>query len=117
MLDHTNLFFGSGDRAASNSNFNYQGPLAQFFNYRIALIDHPKWIRSREKIQIPVDLLIISKSPKLSIQECQNVFPTRQVIFDNTNSRRKVEDWKTECLVLGIPFYDVRTQGAWVLNE
>jgi len=120
MLDHTNLFFASSQHLISASaNFYYQPPLAQFFNYRIAIIDHPKWVRhgTRERIQIPVDLLLISKNPKLSILECQKIFPTQRIIFDNTNSHRKVETWKKECLAMGIAFHDVREHGAWVLHE
>jgi hypothetical protein len=119
VLDQTNWFFGSGARLVSgNVNFSYQPPLAQFFSYRIAIIDQPKWVQENpEKIQIPVHVLIISKNPKISIAECQKSFPTKCIIFDNTNSRRKVEAWKTECLSMGITFHDIREQGAWVMHE
>lgn len=105
------------DSTGEAPNFRYEAPLIQFFDQHIALIDHAQWINNfHPSPSIPIDIMVLSKSPRLSISACQEVFPSKLVIADNTNSRRKVAQWKAECEALQIPFHDVREQGAWTLN-
>ena len=111
-------FADSTDSTGDSPNFRYEAPLIQFFDQHIALIDHARCIQefSPSSSSIPIDIMVLSKSPRLSISACQEVFPSKLVIADNTNSRRKVAQWKAECEALQIPFHDVREQGAWTLN-
>ena len=107
--------FADSTRAAPN--VRYEAPLIHFFDQRIALIDHARWIKNlHPSSSIPIHVMVLSKSPRLSIAACQEVFSTQLVIADNTNSRRKVAEWKAECEALQIAFHDVREQGAWTLN-
>lgn len=115
MRDYEQYLFA--DSMATGPNFRYQAPLVQFFDRRIVIVDHTRWVKELDPSSpIPADVLVLSQSPRLSIAACQEIFPTQLVIADNTNSRRKVAQWREECTALQISFHDVREQGAWTLN-
>jgi len=102
------------DLAGAASNLRYQAPLLQFYDQRVLILDHAKWLKEYKlSSPMPADVVILSKNPRISLVDCQILFPTKCVIADNTNSRRKVAQWKAECETLQISFHDVREQGAW----
>ncbi|HEX7902284.1 MAG TPA: ComEC/Rec2 family competence protein [Chitinophagaceae bacterium] len=63
-----------------------------------------------------IDLLIISQNPKINIPKLSKAFEIKQVVFDGTLSPWKVNSWKKDCDSLHIPYYDVVTDGAFVMN-
>jgi competence protein ComEC len=63
-----------------------------------------------------VDLLIISKNPKLYISRLANVFNIKQVVFDGSVPFWKLPYWKKDCDSLHIPYHDVNEKGAFVMN-
>lgn len=63
-----------------------------------------------------VDLLIISKNPRLYMSKLVNSFTIKQVVFDGSTPQWKVNYWKKDCDSLGIPYHDVTTNGAFVMN-
>jgi competence protein ComEC len=63
-----------------------------------------------------VDLLIISKNPRLYMSSLVKSFIIKQVVFDGSNPQWKVNYWKKDCDSLGIPYHDVTTNGAFVMN-
>ena len=103
------------DHCTVMDNLLYNHPFIQFFDKRMVLLDDLLWLKGAS--QIPTDILVISKNAATDIVECQKKFPAGIVVFDNTNSRRKVEKWVAQCIAEGIPFHDVRTQGAWVWSN
>lgn len=104
------------DSLGETSTFRYESPFIQFYDRRMVVVDDVKWV---QHFQVPsstidVDVLLLSKNPRLSIKDCLKIFSTREVVADNTNSRKRVAQWKSECKTLQIPFHDIREQGAWV---
>lgn len=95
-----------------NNNLLIDWPFAQFFQDKILLLDNEKWLKNERAV--PVDVLIISGNPNVSITDCHEKFPFQLVVFDTSNSRRKTERWKLECAKNGWTCHDIRTQGAWV---
>jgi len=63
-----------------------------------------------------IDLLIISKNPKLYISNLADNFIIRQVVFDGSVPAGKCKYWKKDCDSLNIPNYDVTEKGAFVMN-
>ena len=63
-----------------------------------------------------IDLLIISKNPKLYIAKLVNTFNIKQVVFDGSVPFWKLPYWKKDCDSLHIPYYDVSEKGAFVMN-
>jgi competence protein ComEC len=87
----------------------------QFDNKRILLIDKPFNMESPAQ-KINVDIIIISKSPKLSIAQLTSVFNCGQYIFDASNSLWKIDKWKKDCDELLLHYYSVPDQGAFVYD-
>ncbi|MBN8674483.1 MAG: ComEC family competence protein [Chitinophagales bacterium] len=90
----------------------------QLFHYqskKILLLDNSITYDPVEEKQ-PVDLLVISKNPKLYINRLLSSFVIRQVVIDGSNSSWKATLWKKDCDALGIPCHDVTTEGAFVMN-
>ena len=63
-----------------------------------------------------IDLLILSKNPKLYISQLADQFTIRQVVFDGSVPVWKKKYWKKDCDSLDIPNYDVSEQGAFVMH-
>jgi competence protein ComEC len=63
-----------------------------------------------------IDLLIISKNPKLYMAKLANSFTIKQVVFDGSVPFWKLPYWKKDCDSLHIPYYDVSEKGAFVMN-
>ena len=108
-----NLSF-TGTAVWAGRNLLLDPPFAQFFNQKIVFLDDAKWVEKGHTAPVAVDVLVLSKNPRVSITDCRERFPFRVAVFDASNSRKRVERWKTECAAAGIACYDVREHGAWV---
>lgn len=116
-MDVHNLYHFA-DSIGETSTFRYQSPFIQFYDQRMIVVDDVKWVQHFQAPSSPidVDVLLLSKNPRLSVNDCQKIFHARVIVADNTNSRKRVSQWKSECKILQIPFHDVREQGAWALT-
>jgi len=95
--------------------FIYPGNLLQYEQKRILLIDASSNFDSTS-IKIPLDLLIVSKNPKLYLLTLAKTFDIRQVIFDASVPAWKLKYWARHCDSLRIPYHNVREKGAFVMN-
>ena len=64
----------------------------------------------------PVDLLVISKNPKVYMKKLAASLDIKQVVFDGSVPAWKANYWKKDCDSLHIPWYDVTTKGAFVMR-
>jgi competence protein ComEC len=63
-----------------------------------------------------VDLLVLSKNPKLFISQLMNAYAIKQVVLDGSVPQWKAARWQRDCDSLHIPCYNVVENGAFVLN-
>jgi len=89
--------------------------LIQYGSKRILLIDKNYDFDSLG-IKIPVDIAVVSKNPKLYISSLARTFNIRQVVFDGSVPSWKLKYWMKDCDSLSIPYYNVATKGAFVMN-
>ena len=66
--------------------------------------------------KIAVDLIIISKNPKLYMAQLESIFDCKQYVFDASNSLWKINQWKKECKALHLNFHSIPTEGALVYD-
>ncbi len=92
----------------------FDPPFIQFFDRKLILLDQKDLLPEKPVSPVNVDVLILAKSPRVSIADCRKCFPFKLVVFDASNSWKQTDRWKTECENAGIPYYDVRENGAWV---
>jgi len=116
MREKTSGYF-SETSIFSDRNLLIDLPFVQFFNQKMALVDDVRWVTSGNSPPFPIDVLVLSKSPKISIEECKECFPCALVVFDASNSFRQAERWRKECALKGWAYHDVRTMGAWVSSQ
>ncbi len=86
-----------------------------FGRQKLLLIDHAIAIEPAAK-KIDLDIIIISKNPKLYIAELYKAFNCRTIVFDASNSLWKIEKWKQDCDKLHLQHYSIPEKGAYVLN-
>jgi competence protein ComEC len=86
------------------------------FNDRHILLIDNTFSFSKTSTRHPLDLVVVSKSPKLSIGRLNNSFVINQMVFDGSVPASKLKYWKKDCDSLHIPYYDVSEKGAFVMN-
>ena len=96
------------------SCLQYQ-PFYQFRKKKILIIDKPLVFEMVHQ-KINVDIIIISKSPKLYIPQLASVFHCNQYVADASNSLWKIETWKKDCEQLHLQLHSVPEKGAFILD-
>ncbi len=93
----------------NRNNFYY------FMNKTLLVIDSPVVYEPLQQ-KVNVDVIVISKNPKLYISQLAKVFNCKQYIFDASNSLWKIEKWKKDCELLHLPSYSVPEKGAFIMD-
>jgi competence protein ComEC len=68
------------------------------------------------KEKIKLDYIIISKNPRITIADLVQTFDCKSYVFDASNSRWKIGQWKKECEELHLHSHSVSDQGAFVTD-
>lgn len=92
-----------------------QGMFCVFHNKRIMFIDRAVHFESAQQ-RINVDMIVVSKNPKLYIPQLVKVFDCKQFIFDGSNSLWKIAKWQKDCEALNLQCYAVPEKGAFVFE-
>jgi competence protein ComEC len=86
-----------------------------FGNKRMLLIDTAV-VYEPPAQKIPVDIIVLSKNPKLYISQLAGVFDCKMYVFDASNSLWKINYWKKDCEKLLLRCHSVAEQGAFVVE-
>lgn len=97
------------------NNFVVGDKYINYKNRKILLADSGISFGEPEK-KLDIDLLIISKNPKLYFTKLANALNIKRVVFDGSVPFWKLPYWKKDCDSLHIPYYDVNEKGAFVMN-
>ncbi|MEI6409891.1 MAG: ComEC/Rec2 family competence protein [Bacteroidota bacterium] len=106
--------FLAQDSTWNRANMYWDPPFLQFFSKKIVLLDH--WAMLKGKRQCSVDVLVLSGNLRTDMANCLAHFPCKLVVFDATNSWRRVATWKAQCKELGVEFWDVGERGAYIVE-
>ncbi len=82
---------------------------------RIMLIDKEAYFPESGEKQA-IDLLILSKNPKVYISNLSKFFNIDRIVFDGSVPLWKIKYWKKDCDSLQISYHDVNEKGAFVMN-
>jgi competence protein ComEC len=63
-----------------------------------------------------VDVLVLSKNPKIYLSKLVQSFELKQVVIDGSVPPWKAALWRRDCDSLKIPCYDVAEKGAFIVN-
>ena len=89
-----------------------------YMNYhgkRILLLDETVFF-TPQHTKPSIDLLVISKNPKVYMKNLAASLDIKQVVFDGSVPAWKTVYWKKDCDSLHIPWHDVATKGAFVMR-
>ncbi len=87
----------------------------EFCKKKIAIIDSIEYfapLQSKQKI----DVLILSKNPKLYISNLLKTFQINQIVIDGSVPQWKAKLWEHDCDSLNIHCFNVSEKGAFVMN-
>ena len=85
----------------------------QFAKKRVVVIDQAIQFEPVQQ-KVDVDIIIISKSPRLYIARLASVFNCGLYVFDASNSLWKIDKWQKDCEELHLRSYSVPEKGAFV---
>jgi len=98
-----------------SAHFSVDENYLSFGEKHILLLDKPISFGLQDP-KPSIDLLVISKNPKLYMKKLAASLDIRQVVFDGSVPAWKATLWKKDCDSLHIPWYDVTMKGAFVMN-
>lgn len=84
----------------------------EFYKKRIVIIDTAIKFEPLIK-RIPVDYLIISRNPKIKINDLNKIFEVGIYIFDGSNGMWRIGEWKKECEDLHLRYHSTSESGAF----
>jgi competence protein ComEC len=101
--------------AAAIKDLVNTSPVFFFCNKKIAVIDKAlNYQDATEKIN--ADLVIVSKNAPVQMEQLALAFNCTQIVFDASNTARKVNKWKADAAKLGLHCFSVVDNGAFVMN-
>lgn len=104
-----------GTNAVNNLPGLYLGyPFIQFKSKRILVVDKPFTFASPAKIAL--DMIVVSRNPRIRIADLANAFNCRQYVFDGSNSTWKINQWKRDCDSLHLQYFITADNGAYEMN-
>jgi competence protein ComEC len=102
-------------KADSVQEFQRNGKFITYKGHHVMITGEPLSFDTSIAKQT-VDLLIISKNPRLYFKNLVTALDIKQVVFDGSTPAWKVNYWKKHCDSLNVPWHDVSTKGAFVMN-
>ncbi|MCH8904093.1 MAG: ComEC/Rec2 family competence protein [Bacteroidetes bacterium] len=101
-----------------NYNKNNMTSRLRFLNLntRTILIVDGSFEQIKNSGRFHLDYLILTGNPKVSLETILIVFTPKLVIFDSSNSIKRIKQWKEACLESGINYHDTRIQGAIIVD-
>ncbi len=86
----------------------------QFGDRRLVIVDSTLSVSAVPQGALDCNYVLVRDNPKTTMKEVTSNYNMNLVIFDETNSRYKVKKWKKECEEIGLSFYDIKEQGAFI---
>ena len=96
----------------SNVNLFNKRNYFQFYDYKMVVIDHQFKVVSRSS-KIDLDLIVLTKNTRLSIEELLTIYNPKQIVIDASNSTYNRERWVNELQNTKIKCCNIVNEGAF----
>lgn len=90
------------------------GRVYGFDNHRLAVVDKTFAPTSLPASPLPVDAVVVTGSPRMSLADMRHYFQTNHWVFDGSNYPSKVRKWQVEADSLGMTTHWTAEQGAFI---
>lgn len=102
------------EEKVANQHLDF-GNLILFEGKKILVVDSAlEKIHFEMEKKLKVDLVILSYSPKVYLENLKKLIDFDEVIFDSSNKKWKVDYWKKDCEKMKIKYWDVTELGAYI---
>ena len=108
------MHLGDSTTAVNSDHFFYENGLVQFYDKLLFVVSGPVAYEGEEKVKL--DFLLLRNTPKVELEDLLQTFDIQLLVFDASNKRWRVDDWKVECDSLGVSYFDVSEEGALVVD-
>jgi competence protein ComEC len=88
-----------------------------FKNQKIIQINSHALFRFSSNNKLEVDYVILSENPRLDIKDITGNLNFKMLIFDSSNHYYSIAKWKKQCRELGLNYYDLSEEGAFVKKQ
>jgi competence protein ComEC len=92
-----------------------KNPFYQLGSQKILVVNKPLQFEPLPQ-KIEVDIIIISKNPRIDIAQMAGIFNCRKYIFDASNTVWRINEWQKECKALNLNFHTTPTDGAFIVD-
>jgi competence protein ComEC len=115
LLKPSRIYHRANHPQEKNIKPRFHKQIISFKNKRLLIIDKAcKFQPIQQKIDI--DVLLISKNPRLHISDIICAIKPKCIVFDASNNLWKITKWKKECEALNLRCFSIKDQGAFVMN-
>ncbi|MDK2978772.1 MAG: competence protein ComEC [Bacteroidales bacterium] len=83
-------------------------------NQKIIQVNSNSLFRFPSNNKLEVDYVILSENPRLDIKDLTRNLNFKMLIFDSSNNYYSIAKWEKQCQELGLNYYDLTEQGAFV---
>jgi competence protein ComEC len=115
LLTPSRISFRANQTQEENKSFSIYKHIYGKHNKRLMVLDSAVCFKPIGD-KIDVDVLVISKNIRVSINELVCSIKPKLIVFDASNSLWKISKWKKECEALNLRFFSIKEQGAFVMN-
>lgn len=109
------IFFQAKQQAAALEGFKATENYFIYKNKKIVVVSYAL-AADTSGVKFDADLVIISKSPQLSMESVARHFNAKLIVFDASNPVWKIEQWQQQCSILQQPCYSIPANGAFVYD-
>lgn len=99
--------------SSSSSEWFFQAGFLQFLDFRMAILNNLP--------EVPVaapafDLVLLHDNPNFELSDLKGRLVPQQLAWDGSSAYYRAQEWKEESEALGMARYDVREEGALVIE-
>jgi len=85
-----------------------------YYKKQVVLIIDKDGLYNIKELNSPI--VVLRQSPKINLQRLVKKLKPAIIIADGSNYKSYIDNWKTTCKNLKIPFWTTYNQGAYILN-
>lgn len=98
----------------SSDTWFFKNGFAQFYDIRLAIVQHPQAAAVSQKIR--VNYLLLCGSPRIEMADLGKIYDFDLLLFDASNKKWQIDQWKNQCEQLGLAYFDLNEEGAFVVD-
>jgi len=106
-----NIYSLKESKEINNYNFFKHNNFFKIFDKTFLVINKPL---NKDNFALDIDYLVVTNNVKTKIADIYKMFSPKLIIFDNSNSKYRMEKWEKECQKINQKYYFLNKNGAYI---